>query len=409
MRNAMTDNESSTLRRIVWTELFPWLILVRGFRIAIQLRHLVLGAFGVVLTSYGWIFLSWALVPQTPAADQASHAAAQLAATAGNLRANPVSVAFPVGSFPTVRNAFLSPWNDLNKPLAELFAGQEIGFRAAAHALLCGLWAIAVWSWFGAAICRSAALQLTTRQIDHLGSTLRFVRRKWRSFAAAPLIPLSGILAMAVPVALLGAFLRWEWPSLLAAGLWPLLLVCGLVMALLMLVLAFAWPLMWANVATEGNDCFEAVARAYDYTLHRPLHYLFYACVASTLGALSWLVVSTVVALVINVTFRAAGWGCGTESLQTMMVGSAELGGAGRVSVWLIGFWNSVVQTVGSGFLYAFFWTNSCAIYLLLRRDKDATEMDECLAEDEDRTAVALPPLKTDAMGAPVVDESAGA
>ena len=62
---------------------------------------------------------------------------------------------------------------------------------------------------------------------------------------------------------------------------------------------------------------------------------------------------------------------------------------------------------MGSGFLFAFFWTNSCAIYLLLRRDKDATEMDECLAEDEDQAAVALPPLKTDAMGAPEVDPNA--
>ena len=327
----MSNNESSALRRIVWTDVFPWLILVRGFRIAMQLRQLFLGAFGVFVMTTGWSLVGWLFSWIDPE--------------------SPVFAAASSRNVVVESSGFLSPAYAMLDPFLRVFAGPAVGFHSAAGALICGVWAIVVWSWFGAAICRSAALQLATHQSDHLGSTMRFVRRKWQSFAMAPLVPLSGILALSVPVAIVGIFLRWEWTSLLAAGLWPLLLVCGLVMALLGLVLMFAWPLMWANVATEGSDCFEAIARSYDYTIHRPLHYLFYACVASGLGFLGWLVVSAVVWGVINATLWAAGWGCGFESLRTMVAPSKELleefGWAGQGSVWLIHFWHRTVASCG--------------------------------------------------------------
>jgi hypothetical protein len=59
------------------------------------------------------------------------------------------------------------------------------------------------------------------------------------------------------------------------------------------------------------------------------------------------------------------------------------------------------------GFLYSYFWTASTCIYLLLRRDADATEMDEVFLEEEQEEATfGLPPIETDQAGAPVVDEA---
>jgi len=58
------------------------------------------------------------------------------------------------------------------------------------------------------------------------------------------------------------------------------------------------------------------------------------------------------------------------------------------------------------GFLYSYFWTASTCIYLLLRRDADATEMDEVFLEDDDvERSGSLPPLGTDKAGAPVVTD----
>jgi len=60
------------------------------------------------------------------------------------------------------------------------------------------------------------------------------------------------------------------------------------------------------------------------------------------------------------------------------------------------------------GFIYGYFWTAATAVYYLLRRDVDATEMDEVyLDADASEPAAALPPLATDAAGAPVAGQEA--
>ena len=42
----MAEHENGTIRTVVWSEVFPWLSLVRVFRVAISARCLVLGALG---------------------------------------------------------------------------------------------------------------------------------------------------------------------------------------------------------------------------------------------------------------------------------------------------------------------------------------------------------------------------
>ena len=56
--------------KVAWLEIFPWLGLVRTFRVAISLRVLVLGAMGVVVTLLGWgalaqVFPRYDLVKRT--------------------------------------------------------------------------------------------------------------------------------------------------------------------------------------------------------------------------------------------------------------------------------------------------------------------------------------------------------
>ncbi|MCP4463315.1 MAG: hypothetical protein GY819_11010 [Planctomycetaceae bacterium] len=72
----------------------------------------------------------------------------------------------------------------------------------------------------------------------------------------------------------------------------------------------------------------------------------------------------------------------------------------------MIRFWNNFARTLGAAFLYGLFWCLSAAIYLLLRKDLDATEMDEIYLS-EDRRSYELPPLKDDSSGVPQVDDDA--
>ena len=65
-----------------------------------------------------------------------------------------------------------------------------------------------------------------------------------------------------------------------------------------------------------------------------------------------------------------------------------------------------MARAVGAAFLYGLFWCMAAAIYLLLRKDLDDTEMDEIYLVDERRT-YELPPLKDEPGGVPQVDHDA--
>lgn len=68
----------------------------------------------------------------------------------------------------------------------------------------------------------------------------------------------------------------------------------------------------------------------------------------------------------------------------------------------MIDFWEGCVRLVAIGFAYSYFWTASTAIYLLLRRDDDGTELDD-IHLDRPTPAYGLPPLAKDTAGVPVV------
>jgi hypothetical protein len=229
-------------------------------------------------------------------------------------------------------------------------------------------------------------------------AAIRFAIKKWPAYFAAPLFPVAGALAAAVPVAILGFLMQANLGVLLGGLLWPLALLAALIMAILLFGVLFGWPLMWATISTEGTDSFDALSRSYAYAFQRPLHYLFYAFIAACLGALGWLFVRNFAAGIIWLAHWSMAWGGKLP----------ELNGLGNAGVALVHFWDGCVNLVAVGFLFSYFWASSSAIYLLLRRDVDATETDEVyLDADASEPAFDLPKVTTDPAGAPVVEESA--
>src|SRR6478736_128274 len=53
----MADTHTK-VREVAWSELFPWLMLLRSVRIALMARVLVLGAAGLIATVIGWSLLT---------------------------------------------------------------------------------------------------------------------------------------------------------------------------------------------------------------------------------------------------------------------------------------------------------------------------------------------------------------
>jgi hypothetical protein len=409
----MADNDRDTLRRVAWSEICPWLAIFRTFRLAIGLRVLVLAAVAIFLTLSGWAALGRVFLENKQEDQETAESAMPAWMGPGNgCPWEAIDEAVP--NRPTLRNLgkgleagplaptawqapdpYFGTWVQLSQPLWEIGRG-GVTLRKLACLLLCGLWSVAIWAFFGGAITRIAAVQLACEERVGWGAALRHACSKWLSYCAAPLLPLMGVLLAGLPVVVVGVLLRWYLAAWLAALLWPLVLLAGLLMAMLALGLIFGWPLMWATISAEGTDSFDALSRCYAYVFGRPLHYLFYAVVAA--------VVSNFAAGVIWVSYSAAGWGAGVDNVELIrLIREGQLGGAGRI---IEVCWVGCVKLLAVGFIYGYFWTASTAIYFLLRRDVDATEMDEVfLDEDASEPSYGLPPLKTDEVGAPVVDE----
>jgi hypothetical protein len=120
------------------------------------------------------------------------------------------------------------------------------------------------------------------------------------------------------------------------------------------------------------------------------------------------MIVSVITDGVIDLAYWSVSWGTnvyGAERIQ-MIQGytstSPEISETLDRGSNLIGMWNGMVRTLAVAFIYGLFWCQAAAIYLLLRKDVDDTEMDEVFIEEEVRT-YELPPLKTDERGIPQV------
>ncbi|MGQ9576450.1 MAG: hypothetical protein ACUVUC_14150 [Thermoguttaceae bacterium] len=432
---ATEQQEQEKLRKVAWSELFPWLILARCFRIAIQLRLLFLSAIGVFLMIGGWTLLSLIFWGQEPIARDIQQigghpwaGVTQAIPDRPSLLGDLCWAGLPEPGATLLKRAkptdpLVGSFEHLSRPFRDVFSwrlsqtGKETdSLRSSmvawvAFGLACGLWAVAVWAFFGGAVSRAAAVELATGDRARFLRSLSFAASKWPSYFAAPLIPLIGVILIVIPMglvawALLYSGKGWGVLTILAAIGWPLALLGGFLIALLLLGLVFGWPLFWGNLSTEGVDSFDAVGRTYDYVYHRPLHYLFYAVVAGIIGLLGWIIVSNFFSGIVAGTNWAVSWGSKEEQILMITSTGAELGGWGKVGAWLIRFWIQCIKFLGVGFLYSYLFVAAVGMYLLLRRDVDATEMDEVLPEEEvEQPAPPAPEAKPETAGAPVAGE----
>ena len=282
----MTEHDDKgVLRNVAWTEVLPWLIIFRTFRVAIGIRALLMGAAAVFLTVLGWSFLGTVFSTDTTATawlkPYAEHSLHEITQAVRNAPPG-VEVGAPAAEEkilpPLQENPYTGSWLFLIRPAYKALSF-DLGPHQLLCLLLCGLWSLAVWAFFGAAISRIAAVQLAA--YEHLPgmAALRFVGSRWLSYFGTPLFPAGGVSLAAVPVFLLSLLINLNLGLFLAGLCWGLLLVFGLIMAFLLLGPFFGWPLMWPTISTEGSDAYDVLSRSYAYVYQRPLHYVFYVAV----------------------------------------------------------------------------------------------------------------------------------
>ena len=403
--------DQGRLREVSWLELFPWLRIVSALRLAFSPSLLVLGAIGIVATIAGW-----SVIGGLPIYEQSEDATTRAIAT--NIDDWPWESSLddrggiPEDPEDIYLSPFLDAWRILSGPFARIF-DPNLTFRPFTLLLALALWALLVWSLFGAAITRIAAVALARG--DRLGfrAGLAHGIRRWPLYFGSAAIPLAGVFLIAIPLLLLGLLMRLDFFVFLGSLIWPLALLAGFVTALLLVGLFVGWPLMWATISVEATDPFDALSRSYSYAFHRPIRYLFYVIVAAALALLGWLIVALFAHLIIELSYWGISLGATAEQVQDIraagdfMTSTAERDGDWNMFTMgasIIGFWHACVKTLAIGFFFSYLWTAATAIYYVLRKDEDGTEMSEVTYEDGGDVR-GLPPLSADALGVPAVSD----
>ncbi len=423
------SEQSVIVQKISWQDLCPWTLIFKTLPVASSVTVLVFALLGVLLTPMGW------LLSQTLFLHDAQRADDVLMRTT-ELNASPYRSVFPesdqqVGAIEILGSKFSGPrmvFEQLVRPFRLLFDGTRGGWEFC-YFLLGSTWSILVWSFVGLAITRVCLLRLTRNEHFGLDDAFEFAMEKWLTTAGAIGIPLAAVAVLCIPTFLIGLFMGFDVGVMLVGVFWFIVLLLAISMSLLLLGLMFGWPLMVASVAAESQNSFDAMTRSYAYTFQRPLHYAFYMLIAILFGGFCWMIVGTLTQGVVQMAYWSTSWGTGLygsdriDVIQGYLPGppnlptppvitSAADGGSTEVVVsgskslevgrGLIGLWNAFVKTLAAAFIYGLFWCQAAAIYLLLRKDVDETEMDEIYVADEKRT-YELPPLKSDASGIPQV------
>jgi hypothetical protein len=223
----------------------------------------------------------------------------------------------------------------------------------------------------------------------------------------APLLAASAVFLVAAPLLLVGLLARMNWVAWTAGILWPVVLLFGLMLAVLVIGLVLAWPLMWATIAVEQSDAFDAVSRMYAYFYQRPLHFAGYGLLVAAMAVVGSIGVHLLAAATVSLTDWAFGWGHGNalDSLQSAgatveMSPALSNAAAGR------SFWLQVVASVAAAYPLGLLWTAAVGTYLLLRLHVDGAQTDE-IADDEMDSLQSLPQLTPHESGVPGVSSPA--
>ena len=269
-------------------------------------------------------------------------------------------------------------------------------------AILC----LIIWSLFGGAICRIAALQAARDERIGAWRALQFSSNKFASFFSAPLIPLGVIALIGVLILVGGAMGAIPYVGEIVAGIFTgLALFGGFVIALMVLGLTGGIYLMYPTIAVEGSDSFDAISRSFSYVFARPWRMLFYMVTGVVYGAICFLFVRFFVFLLLIASYFPAGlimnldhasvsfrgkfeaiWTMPTFSNLRMGFGDIQwmsLNTTETIGALLIWVWVTLAAAAVIGFVVSYFFSLNTIIYYLLRKHVDATDLEDVYLEQD--------------------------
>ena len=321
--------------------------------------------------------------------------------TASVPAANPLTGAFESGVFDSIYRFFC---------VAPRWAIGQHGI----YFTLFGILFLIVWAIFGGAIARIAAVHVAREEKLSIRQAIRFSSGKFLSFVFAPVIPLVIVLVVGLVVALGGLLLYIPFIGEILVGIFFFLaLAAGFVMTLVALGTAGGLNLMYPTIAVEGSDSFDAISRSFSYVYARPWRMLWYTVVAIAYGAFTFLFVRLFVYLTLAFAHKFTGLWVSRSTGGEQPVWNSIWPGSGlwhmpyeipylslsagqSIAAFFVAMWVFLTISFLGAFLISFYFSSSTVIYYLMRREVDATELDDVYVEQsEDEFAEPAPATST--------------
>jgi len=462
-------DETQVLRGINWRDVFPFTHIFRSFRIAIHPSKLLLGLILLALLYAGGSLMDaiWANKHSVTNQERITYG---LPYTGTFAPVNPLGIggfggmsnpapetADSSGIFKTffdlevgeINNAAIAVLNNnwlgigetsvINSVKNFVFVWPAWLFHAhPLFAILLTIWFLILWSVFGGAIARIAAIHVARDEKISVRQALRFSTGKALSFLFAPVIPILILLGLAALLGLGGLLLYVPAVGPITVGLlFVFALGIAFVMTLVLVGTVGGFNLMYPTVAVEGSDSFDAISRSFSYVFARPWRTIFYSAVALGYGALTYFFVRLFLIVLLTVAHTSTGWFLGkthqpyaywtgtpvvkNETTTYNPTGVAiwqkperdtllydipnkELKWSEEIAASLIKFWVAVTVAMLGAYVISFYFSSNTIIYFLLRREVDATDLDDVYVEqaDEDFSESTEAPTATAATVAAV-------
>ncbi len=282
-------------------------------------------------------------------------------------------------------DSFLAPLGDI------IFKSKNWSQTAEAWTRL--LFSIIVWSFFGLAISRMAAIQFARNEKIGLRASLNFSFEKYLAAVSAPIIPICGIGLFWF----LGTIGGWigNIPvigEIVLGALWILPLCFGFAGILILIGLCIGWPLMVSAIGAEGSDGFDGFSRSFSYIYSKFWHYVWYVFVTLFYGFITISLFYIFVNGCCYLSTRMISTGAEINSTQNMTSFSTfviQSWNTNNIALPFPGelennlgrafanYWLKAISLLCAGMAVSFFWTGTTIVYFLIRRADDATDFNE--------------------------------
>jgi hypothetical protein len=225
------------------------------------------------------------------------------------------------------------------------------------------LWLAFVGSIFGGVLARRAAFELGQRTIAPWFRSIKLVASRLISYLWAAGMHFLAIGGLLLPFYILGWISRLGSVPAYVAGVFLIVLSIPLMFAIgrLFLSLIACFPLSVCAISIEKRaDAFEGFSRSNAYFFQRPVLAAILVVLLLVFGEIGALLVSWVV---------YSGWGLIGQSFLASGL-EAQQSFAPKLGDW-------IARSLVMAYRFSFFWAAASALYLVLRRCVDSTDLDE--------------------------------